>query len=75
MKHSMMGISNETREIIVSRLFVLLQEKYGNNLLFFGLKGSMARGDFDKWSDIDAFGVINGDESDSFKLYYGDISI
>ncbi len=71
----MMEISNETRESIIRRLLVLLQDKYGNDLLFFGLKGSMARGDFDQRSDIDAFGVINGDKSNSFDLYYGDISI
>lgn len=71
----MMGISNETRESIVRRLLVLLQKKYGNDLLFFGLKGSMARGDFDQRSDIDAFGVINGDKSNNVDMYYRDISI
>jgi len=35
----------------------------------------MVRGDFDQRSDIDAFGIINGKQSESFKMYYGDVSI
>ena len=38
------GVSEKERAQIVNRLLGLLKSKYKDDLLFFGLKGSMARG-------------------------------
>jgi len=69
------GISEKERTDIVNRLLTLLKEKYKDNLLFFGLKGSMARGDHTPVSDIDVVAIIKNGTSESREWYYKDISI
>ena len=69
------GISEKERTQIVDRLLGLLKSKYEDDLLFFGLKGSMARGDYDSISDIDTVAVIKKGKSISESLRYKDIPI
>lgn len=68
------GISEKERTHIVNRVLALLKEKY-KDLLFFGLKGSMARGDYTPVSDIDVVAIIGSGTSESKEWYYKTISI
>lgn len=69
------GIPEKERTALVHRLLAILKEKFGDDLLFFGLKGSMARGDYTPLSDIDAVAIIKNGTSKSKEWYYKDISV
>ncbi len=68
-------VSEKKRAEIVDKLLALLKRKYKDNLLFFGLKGSMARGDFTSISDIDTVAIIKRGKSTSKRMCYRDIPI
>lgn len=69
------GVSEKERAQIVDKLFSLLKNKYKDNLLFFGLKGSMARGDYDSISDIDSVAIIEKGKSISESMQYKDVPL
>lgn len=69
------GVSERERAQIVDRLLGLLKSKYKDDLLFFGLKGSMAREDYDSISDIDAVAIIKRGKTISQSMQYRDIPI
>ena len=69
------GVSEKERAQIVNRLLGLLKSKYKDDLLFFGLKGSMARGDYDSISDIDAVAIIKKGKSISESMQFRDIPL
>lgn len=73
--HLIDGITEEKRTDIVNHLFDILKAKYKKELLFFGLKWSMARWDYTEMSDIDAIAIIKNWKSESKGWYYKDTSI
>jgi len=69
------GITEKDRKEVLDYLLDKFKKKYGKKLLLFGVKGSMARGDYTPKSDIDTVIIIESGKGLWKEIYYKDITI
>jgi predicted nucleotidyltransferase len=69
------GITEKDRKEVLDYLLDKFKKKYGKRLLLFGVKGSMARGDFTPRSDIDTVIIIESGKGFWKEIYYKDITV
>ena len=60
---------NTTATEILERVYKYCKEKFGDILCDAYLYGSYARGDYDKWSDVDIFVTVKSDYPEIEDLY------